>query len=235
MTIINRDGEYNTKGDYHKELDKKWKYYPIYLAKMDYLTKFLSKIPKDRKILDAGCGEGVLVNLYRQKGYDIQGLDLNYSSQYVTKGNILNAPFESGSFDVILCLDVIEHISLTEQERALTEIYRLLSDNGIVLLAIPNLAHFLSRLSFTLTGRLIRTSSVERHQGDRPISEYMQILEKNEFIIVSRKGIFPTYPISSLMTYLFPDKVIWLHKFLNRVLAYSNWCFLNMVICKKKH
>ena len=75
-------GEYRAKGDYHRDLDRTWPYCPVYLAKIARIEKLLDGFG-DRKILDVGCGEGVLVEKYREKGFDIVGLDLNYSSRYV--------------------------------------------------------------------------------------------------------------------------------------------------------
>lgn len=227
-----RANEYAKRGDYHKELDKNWPYYPIYIAKLNFVNKYLNKFPKDKKILDMGCGEGVLVEQFRNKGYDITGMDLYYSSEFVIKGNITDTKLDSDSFDLILCLDVIEHLNFEEQEKALKEIHRILKNEGVLLATIPNLAHFASRLSFLLTGRLFRTSKIERHKGDRPIDEYIDLIKKY-FTIVKRKGIFPTFPISALLTYKFPSKVLLLHRVLNRVFARPNWCFLNVFICRK--
>ncbi len=228
-----RDGEYQVKGDYHRELDTEWKYYPVYVAKMQYIAGFLSKIPKNTRILDAGCGEGVLVEEYRHAGYDIRGLDQNYASEYVVKGDIKNIPFDDGTFDLVLCLDVLEHLHYDDQFRALVEIHRILKTNGTLLLAIPNLAHFASRISFLFTGRLLRTSSSDRHPGDRPIQEYLQVISEGGYQVMNRKGIFPTLPLTSLLTYCFPGRVMPLHRLVNRILPYPNWCFLNIIVCRK--
>jgi SAM-dependent methyltransferase len=230
---LNQRGEYSERGDYHRKLDRNWRYYPIYVEKMRFVEGFLDEYPKNLKILDVGCGEGVLVEEYSKQGYDITGLDLEYQSEHVIRGDIRGTKFKDGSFDLILFLDVIEHLNYDEQETALLEIHRLLKPDGMLLASIPNLAHLSSRIIFLLTGELTRTSLIERHKGDRPVKEYKDMLEKH-FTIVSRKGIFPTYPICSLLTYFFPDKVLVLHRFLNRFLAYPNWCFLNIFVCKKK-
>ena len=73
-STIERAGEYSVKGDYHKNVDKNWRYYPVYFFKMEYIDYFLKSIPKTAKILDLGCGEGFLVEKYRTAGYDIIGL-----------------------------------------------------------------------------------------------------------------------------------------------------------------
>jgi 2-polyprenyl-3-methyl-5-hydroxy-6-metoxy-1,4-benzoquinol methylase len=230
---IRRAGEYSLKGDYHKNIDENWRYYPVYFFKMKHIDVFLTAIPKDSAILDLGCGEGHLVEKYRKLGYNIIGLDLNYSSDFVKKGDIRDTPFENGAFDVILCLDVLEHLNFLDQDTSLKEIHRILKTEGIALLALPNLAHFISRLSFLLTGNLVRTSSIERHPGDRPIKEFINLIKQNNFHIKKRVGIFPTFIISSALTWYFPNKVIWIHRIINKLFAYPNWCFLNLIYCKK--
>ena len=125
-----RGWEYAKKGDYHKNLDPDWSYTPTYLKKMKSVHQFLDTLPHDAKIVDAGCGEGVLVEKYRQRGRQIIGLDLNYASEFVLRGNILNMPFSDESFDVVLLLDVFEHLSYHDQPQCLTEIKRILRGGG---------------------------------------------------------------------------------------------------------
>jgi len=98
---------------------------------MYYVRKFLYSLPKGARILDAACGEGVLVEEYLAKGCDIVGIDLNYESEIVKQGDILNMPFEDARFDVVLLLDVFEHLSFVNQPKALQEIQRVLSEGGI--------------------------------------------------------------------------------------------------------
>ena len=60
-----RGWEYARAGDYHKHLDPNWSYTPTYLKKMSHVRDFIAGLPKDTPILDAGCGEGVLVEEFR--------------------------------------------------------------------------------------------------------------------------------------------------------------------------
>ncbi len=227
-----RFGEYAHRGDYHVHPEKDWPYLPVYLEKMAMARRFLDSCSPQDIIYDMGCGEGVLVNEYRQKGYQITGLDLNYLSEFIVQGDFLNSGLADASVDVILCLDVIEHLFFPQQERALAEFARMLKPGGRALVTVPNLAHLASRVAFFFSGRLVRTSSIERHPGDRPVGEYIRLIEKH-FRIRQRKGFFPTFPVISMFTVIMPSSVIWMHRLYNRLLAYPNWCFLNAFVLEK--
>ena len=53
-------------------------------------------------MLDAGCGEGVLVEEYADR-LAIEGIDPNYSSDRVRNGSLTALPFPEGTFDRALC------------------------------------------------------------------------------------------------------------------------------------
>ena len=135
-----RAGEYAGRGDYHRHLDPHWSYAPIYERKVKWVDKMLASIPKDARVLDVGAGEGALVERYRKKGWDIIGADSAYESAHVKKADLLALPFDDGAFDVVLCLDVLEHVSLLDQPRALQEIARIVKDEGRLFMSVPNLA-----------------------------------------------------------------------------------------------
>ena len=222
------------KGDYHKTIDKNWHYYPVYMEKMRLVENFLEKNGKGKKIIDIGCGEGVLVEKFKNKNYDIVGVDFNYESENVFKRSVKNTGFEDNSFDIALNLDVLEHISFAEQEDALDEISRIIKPGGTLVLTLPNLAHLASRFSFFFLGRLIRTSEIKRHKGERTIAEYIRLIKEKKFAVLQRKGIFPTYPITSILTYYFPSKMVFWQRILSMFLGYPNWSAINFMICRNK-
>ncbi len=212
-----RGWEYAVRGDYHRKLDLNWAYAPTYLAKMRWVRKWLDMLPRGAAILDAGCGEGVLVDEYRAKGRRIEGLDLNYESETVRRGDILNMPYTDGAFDVVVLLDVIEHVGFTAQRTALKEIWRVLRPSGNLIISIPNLAHLNSRWTLLTAGRLDRTDSVVNHPGERPIRESVNMLLEAGFDIVERKGITLTVPwVHRRLICRHPARLRWLHDFLDR-------------------
>ncbi len=169
---------------------------------------------------------------YRSQGYDCRGVDTEYRSELVERGSLLSLPFESGTFGAVLCLDVLEHINLLEQPPALREIRRVLVPEGRLLLSVPNLAHLHSRIKFLLSGSFTRTSSVDRHPGDRPVGEYLGLLRESGYCIVARGGVFPTVPILFRLVNRRPRRFGWVVPSLDRLLPLPGWCFLNVIETK---
>lgn len=79
--------------------------------------------------------------------------------------------YPDNHFDVLLLLDVFEHLSYNEQYKALNEIKRILKDHGILILSIPNVANISSRLKFLILGELSRTDKDYNHLGERTFRE----------------------------------------------------------------
>jgi SAM-dependent methyltransferase len=227
-----RRGEYAARGDYHRTPDPSWDYYPTYIAKLTFVRRYLDTLPQSTRVLDAGCGEGILVEEYAER-LAITGVDANYSSPRVTHGSLTALPFPDGSFDRALCLDVLEHLSFEDQPRALAELFRVLRSGGELLVSVPNLAHLQSRIQFLLRGRLIRTASEIKHPGDRPIVEYLQLARRAGFELVDRHGIFPTIPVLTHLVRKHPQTLAPLHRALTRVLPIPGWCFLNLLTFRK--
>lgn len=228
-----RQGEYAARGDYHRELDRDWDYLPTYLAKRAFVRRYLDPLPASTRVLDAGCGEGLIVEEYRER-LAIEGLDPNYTSPLVRQGSLTALPYVEASFDRVLCLDVLEHLTYEDQPKALAEIRRVLKPGAEALISVPNLAHLQSRVQFLLRGRLIRTASEIKHPGDRPAFEYMRLFERAGLELVSRAGIFPTIPVVTALIRRHPATLTPLHKVLTALLPVPGWCFLNLFVLQRK-
>ncbi len=227
-----RAGEYATRGDYHRAPPDDWDYYPTYVAKLKYVRGWLRGLPASTRVLDAGCGEGVLVDEYADR-LQIVGVDASYASARVQRASLLNLPFEPDSFDRALCLDVLEHLQFSEQPAALAELFRVLRPGGQLLVSVPNLAHLQSRVQFLLRGRLIRTASEYKHPGDRPIGEYVALARRAGFELAARDGIFPTVPVITRMIRRNPKRLLRLHAMLTRLIPVPGWCFLSLLTLRK--
>ena len=225
---VSRAGEYLERGDYHRNLSAEWEFYPTYLAKLAAVRQYLRQLPRGTTVLDAGCGEGVLVEEFHAE-LSIQGLDPDYSSSLVRQGSLLALPYGDNTFARALCLDVLEHLTFEEQPRALAELYRVIEPGGELLVTVPNLAHLQSRVHFLLTGRLIRTAAIAKHPGDRPIGECLDMTTRAGFTLLAQRGIFPTVPVLTRLIRRHPSRLRPLHRFLTWMLPVPGWCFLNVL------
>lgn len=94
------------------------------------------------RVLEAGCGSCNHID-FRQKthlvGIDISESQLEQNSYLDEKilGDIQYFDFPPSSFDIIVCVDVMEH--LPEPEMALRGFARAVSPNGLIVLKMPNL------------------------------------------------------------------------------------------------
>jgi SAM-dependent methyltransferase len=230
---VYRGWEYTMAGDYHRNLDPNWSYAPTYLKKMAVVRRFVDRLPSEAVILDAGCGEGVLVEEYLAKGRRIEGVDLNYSSTIVRQGDILRMPYADGVFDAVLLLDVFEHLAYADQPIALREIRRVLKKGGWLLLSAPNIAHLNSRASLFFRGSLDRSDLEENHPGERPLTENRSLICSGGFAITAVKGITLTIPlIYRRIICRRPAKFRWLHDLLG-LCAVPSLAMINLFVCRK--
>jgi SAM-dependent methyltransferase len=228
-----RGWEYAICGDYHRNLDPNWSYTPTYLRKMAFVRSQIHSIGPDARILDAGCGEGVLLEEFRMQGFHIEGIDLNYENEYVRLGSILDMPYEDGAFDVVLLLDVFEHIGYAGQPIALAEIYRVLRKGGKLIASIPNLAHCNSRFRMALFGQFDRTDIETNHVGERPFAENRRLIQQAGFRIEQVKGVTLTVPvIYRRVICRRPAWFRWLHNLLEP-LAVPSLAMLDIFVCCK--
>ena len=87
-------------------------------------------------LLDVGCGNGFLVNSLphsiKATGLDISEEALKYVKVDKKVGSIDNIPFDDQSFDVVVCSDVLEHMTNDMFLRAIKEIERVAKKNIIL-------------------------------------------------------------------------------------------------------
>ena len=224
---------YATCGDYHRNLDPNWSYTPTYLRKMAFVRHKVHELDEDARILDAGCGEGVLVEEFRTQGFQIEGLDLNYESEHVRRGSVLDMPYEDGAFDAVLLLDVFEHLGYADQPVALSEVRRALREGGRLIASIPNLAHWNSRFRLAFFGHLDRTDIETNHIGERPLAENRRLLQEAGFQVEQIKGVTLTVPFFYRRVICrWPARFRWLHDLLEP-LAVPSLAMLDIFVCRK--
>jgi ubiquinone/menaquinone biosynthesis C-methylase UbiE len=127
-----------------------------YFQERDHLDLHLAesiKILADnnhlKKILEIGCGTGRLVKFFNESGFETIGIDkadkaIKMARKINQKNSIIQAsatnfPFKDNSFNLILAISLIEHLTPTESNRLFAESYRVLKPKGLIFLVTPNL------------------------------------------------------------------------------------------------
>jgi SAM-dependent methyltransferase len=100
-------------------------------------------LPPGAEVLDAGCGSGRTLEELARYG-DVHGIELDEGAASVARergcgevlvGRLEELPWGDGYFDLITCLDVIEH---TPDDRVtLRELRRVCEPGGFLLVTVP--------------------------------------------------------------------------------------------------
>ena len=97
-------------------------------------------VREDAELLDVGCGAGLLTNELAVDGYQVTGVDLSPGSLRVARrhdpagrvgyreADARALPFPAASFDVVTCMDFLEHVE--DPAKVVAEIARVLRPGG---------------------------------------------------------------------------------------------------------
>ena len=111
----------------------------------------LPMVPHCARLLDVGCGTGATSRMLKSEGrckeafgielFDAAAAEAGKHLDQVICADIATTeiPFANQFFDVILCLDVLEH--LADPWSALAKLKRVLRDDGCLIASIPNIAY----------------------------------------------------------------------------------------------
>jgi len=112
---------------------------------------FAARFVKGKKVLDLGCGEGYGTYMLAREATSVAGVEIDKPtiqharSKYIKdnlefiEGSVLTVPIEGEKeFDIVVCFELIEHIA--EQDKLLSEVKRLLKDDGLFIVSTPNKA-----------------------------------------------------------------------------------------------
>lgn len=104
-------------------------------------------------VLDLGCGGGRNTIYLAKRGYEIYGIDLSNAAVDLCKkrlkkqgllgdfkqGTFNNIPYPDDFCDAVICIASLDHVSFQTAQESITEIRRILSTGGVVLLTFDPL------------------------------------------------------------------------------------------------
>ena len=160
------------------------------------LALCLDLLPREpiAKLLDVGCGTGILLpELVRRTGAEIWAVDnflqdrslkrmmeLEGISAHLAAADLLQLPFKSDFFDAVLLISILEHIGALRD--ACREVYRVLKPGGTVVAGFPT--------KNTITDTLLGESTGFHVSTHRQIIETMREVFKS-FKVAHFPGFLP--------------------------------------------
>lgn len=148
--------------------------------------------------LDCGCGTGGNARGLRQLGWDVTGVTVSPrelemasdSCEAVHLGDLNSGiPREAGRpFDLIIFSHVLEHLLLPDV--ALRDAHRLLSPDGHIIVALPNVLYWRLRIKFLFGEFKYEPTGImdETHVRFYTFDSGIELLRSNGFEIVSTLG-----------------------------------------------
>ncbi len=169
---------------------------------------------KEIKVLDVGCGSGLLITLpLGELGYNILGIDIDDSSiNFANNNNIFsNVSFKksfvediSEKYDIILACEILEH--LENPLLFLESLKSKLNENGIIIITTPNgygwsenESHLLMKLAknkflFKIMTKIeknrkyITLNKEDKHLQKFTFSKLMKIFSRAGLRVIARKN-----------------------------------------------
>ena len=113
-------------------------------------------VHQTRRILDLGCGNGRHVIGFEKLEFNVVGFDISSTglkltqewlreerlpAQLIQGDTRFNFPFQSASFDGLISTQVIHHAQLAEIRHTISEIWRVMANEGIALISVAGKIH----------------------------------------------------------------------------------------------
>jgi len=125
-----------------------------------HVLRALEGIPKDARVLDAGCGNGYLSSLLAERGFESHGADPSetgialarktYPLAHFTCMDLTEGDLPQGSFEAVTCVEVIEHVYAPRL--LLSSLFKALRPGGKLVLTTPYHG-YAKNLALAMSGR----------------------------------------------------------------------------------
>ncbi len=151
-------------------------------------VKFLARrVPQGGRILDVGCGRGVLLKELADRGFKSYGFEVNPSAavgvdpriEMRIGDDLRDVEYPSGFFDQVIIWHVLEHVS--DPRATIEEIHRILKPGGEIVVAVPNFSSLQSRWSGPAWFHL----DLPRHLHHFPADGLAKLLAESGFRVES--------------------------------------------------
>ena len=167
-----------------------------YIKTEPYILEYINNdLLKNKRVLDDGCGQGLILSLIAQKCRKVVGVDISKKSLIRAKqgikelglqnveliqGDAENLPLKDETFDVVYSIGVLHHTPDTQ--KGIDEIYRVLKNDGqaivmlyhkfnpkwlavIILRKISKITDIINRQNYFISNKIKKSANKKNEQG----------------------------------------------------------------------
>lgn len=173
--------------------------------------------PKKGKLLDVGCGTGMFLNICRENGWNVAGIEPDSGARSIAESinqtkiqeEVLSS-FANEQFDVISMWHVLEHVHLLNE--TVEWLFNRLKDDGSLIIAVPNYESEDAKIY----GEHWAAYDVPRHLYHFSQSTIKLLFEKKGFQLVETLPMkFDSFYVSMLSTKYQAGKINYLKALLD--------------------
>lgn len=204
------------------------KVYPNLYLRHRYILDLLKKdiIPKKTKVLDIGCGSGIMTKDLVKKGCEVWAVDISQnmlnaskktigdtSKAHYSVQDIEKLDLKSDFFDIVIASGVIEY--LKEDNRAINEIKRVLKKNGVAIVTVQSnisIPRWGAEIAELILPKSIKKKifTLDQHRRHNPIKLNNDF--KNAGLIKENYRYFHFYPLIIPFDRIFPRFCVYFGK-----------------------
>lgn len=189
--------------EYSSEAEGRTKNFKTIFKRMNRLQKKIAH--PDKILLDIGAASGIFLNLAKQEGYGIEGIE---PSDFLVKEakelygiQLFNGTVEDyktgKKFPVVTLLDILEH--LVEPDNFMSKVDELVDENGLLVIVTPDI----NSLACKVTGkRWWHYRIAHINFFNRKALAYL--LRKHNYDIILKKKYVWNFTLFYLATRVFP-------------------------------
>ncbi|MCD6384438.1 class I SAM-dependent methyltransferase [Candidatus Sumerlaeota bacterium] len=116
---------------------------------------------KPSTLLEVGIGNKFIADYLQKRGVSLLTLDIERRLRPDVVGDVLAIPFKSGSFEVVCCFEVLEHLPYDKFSQAISELSRV--SQRYVLLSLPDVTrHYCVLLTIRKIGLIKKLIHIPR-------------------------------------------------------------------------
>jgi 2-polyprenyl-3-methyl-5-hydroxy-6-metoxy-1,4-benzoquinol methylase len=165
-------------------------------------ARLIRRFVPEGRVLDMGCGRGIMLKVLKQWGYQVDGIELDTAAALRAEKNIGQKVYhhldqlavgDTRQYEVISFWHSLEH--LPDPHHALKIAQQLLKPGGILIVAAPNMAS----VQASLSGKNWLHLDLPRHLTHLDMHSFARFLEEHGYRIIKHSHFSQEYnPIDTL-------------------------------------